>query len=63
MIVLDDVGVANENEEVVDDETLVIPVLDVGVTVLEVEDVELELELELAAISGISRERIPQMPA
>jgi hypothetical protein len=60
--ILDDVGVADEKEEVVDDKTLVIPVFDVGRTVLAAENVELELELELAAISGIS-ERVPQTPA
>jgi hypothetical protein len=41
---LDDVGVVDEKEDVVDD---------VGATVLEVEDVE--LELKLAAIRGFQR--------
>jgi hypothetical protein len=49
---LDNVG-ANEAEDVVDDATLLIPVLDVGATVLEVEDVE--LELKLATIRGFQK--------
>ena len=52
---LEDVGVANEAEDVVEDVTLLIPVLDVDATVLEVEDVE--LELRLAAIRGFQKRR------
>ena len=50
---LEDVGVANEAEDVVEDVTLLIPVLDVDATVLEVEDVE--LELRLAAIRAFKK--------
>ena len=51
--ILNDVGVVNENEDVVDDATLLIPVLDVGATVLVLDADDVELELKLAAISGL----------
>jgi hypothetical protein len=52
---LDDVGVANEAEDVVENVTLLIPVLDADATVLEVEDVE--FELTVAAIRDFPKRR------